>query len=287
MNDWTNILPVTIAALRAGRSISLGAPSGRPVVLSVEDIPTLERALQAASDNEVAWIGFRLVNNREDCMGPGDERFATGSACDRSFVFFADVQGQLVCGHPFNDRDRFQMLDITRGPSMHAGQFAGLTWEAIPLKRRVRVVVFGAGQVSRHLADFAHAVEFDTLVLDDDPAFLNAERFPHSALLPVDFTTLEDAPIEPEDFCCVLTRNHTHDVEALARALQADPAYVGMIGHPDKIRNNYEVLRAQGASDEAIAGVHAPIGIKCGGRTPAEIAISIVAQLIQERRNLG
>lgn len=255
------------------------------LTLSPADLPTIERALQALRENETAWLGFKLVSDSHACVQPdGDPRFPVGSASADPFVFFANADGELVCGHPYSDRDRFQMLDITRGPSMHAGQFPGLTWISTPLKRRVRVVVFGAGEVSRHLANFCREVDFDTAVLDCDPAFLNEERFPASELIAVDFTSLDPALVGPHDFACVLTRNHTYDVEALACALKADPAYVGMIGHPDKIRNNYATLREQGITDEAIARVHAPIGIKCGGRTPAEIAVSIVAQLIQVRR---
>ena len=285
MSSLQSELEKTRQSVLGGITAQISAPDGTAIAISAADLPVLERALQALRENEVAWLGFKLVNDSEAAVRPtDDERFPSGSACAESFVFFANADGELVCGHPYNERDRFQMLDITRGPSMHANQFAGLTWESTPLKARVRVVVFGADEISRHLANFCHAVDFDTAVLDSDPAFLNMERFPYSELVFVDFAALDPALVGPEDFACVLTRSHAHDVEALACALQADPAYVGMIGHPDKIKNNYEVLRAQGASDEAIARVHAPIGIKCGGRTPAEIAVSIVAQLIQERK---
>ena len=271
--------------LESGDRAQLAAPDETQAVeLAADDIPTLKRALSAIEQGEAAWIGLKLVSDPEACLLPGDANFPTGSANADSFAFFANDDGEIVCKHEYNDRDRFQMLDVTRGPAMHTGQFAGVNWAAIPLLEKTRVVVFGAGEVSRHLAAFAHATDFETLVLDDDPAFLGAERFPYSALRQVDFTSLDSTLLKPNDFACVLTRNHSFDVEALSCALKADPAYVGMIGHPDKIRRNYEVLRSQGITDAAIAAVHAPIGIKCGGRTPAEIAISIVAELIQTRR---
>ena len=283
---WKQQLERIVAALHDGYVADLAFPGGSTVELTAADQPVVARALAALRDNETAWLGFKTVTDAQACMQPLEgSRFTTGSANAEPFVFFANAEGELVCGHPYNDRDRFQMLDVTRGPAMHTGEFAGLTWTAVPLKQRVRVVIFGAGEVSRHLANFAHAVDFDTTVLDFDEAFLNEDRFPTSQLVTVDFAALDPALVGPNDFACVLTRSHTFDVEALACALKANPAYVGMIGHPDKIRNNYEVLRVQGISDEAIARVHAPIGIKCGGRTPAEIAVSIVAQLIQERRN--
>ena len=280
-----NELEHVLATLKDTGLAEIAVPGGGCQVLGPDDQPVIERALQALQNNEVAWLGFKRVLDADACVKPtGDERFPTGSATAEPFVYFANAEGELVCGHDYNDRDRFQMLDVTRGPSMHTDQFAGLDWVSAPLKARVRVVIFGACEVARHLANFCHAVDFDTAVLDCDPTFLNEERFPTSQLVFVDFNALDPALVGPDDFACVLTRNHTYDVEALACALQANPAYVGMIGHPDKIKNNYETLKAQGASDEAIARVHAPIGIKCGGRTPAEIAVSIVAQLIQERR---
>ena len=274
-----------LAEIECHGRAALKTPEGSPVVCGPADVATLRRAQQAIAGNETAWLGFKLVTDKDSClMATVGSRFAVGSANADSFLFFANADGELVCGHDYSERDRFQMLDVTRGPSMHTGEFAGLDWASAPLKKRVRVVVFGAGEVSRYLADFAHAVDFDTLVVDDDPDFLNPERFPASKLVFIDFSALDSRLVGPNDFVCVLTRNHTYDVEALACALKANPAYVGMIGHPDKIKNNYEVLRAQGIAEEAIARVHAPIGIKCGGRTPAEIAVSIVAQLIQERR---
>lgn len=273
-------------ALMGGKLAEMPIPGREATMqLAICDLPVIERALQAVEADEVAWIGFKMVDDATTCLQPrAGSRFAMGSANAEPFIFFTNADGKLVCGHGFNDRDRFQMLDVTRGPAMHTGEFAGLSWAALPLKRRVRVVIFGAGEVSRHLANFAHAVDFDTVVLDYDPEFLNAERFPTSQLITVDFTALDPALVGASDFACILTRSHTYDVEALACALADQPAYVGMIGHPDKIRDNYNTLRAQGATDEAIALVHAPIGIKCGGHTPAEIAVSIVAQLIQERK---
>ena len=268
---------------------SFPAPNGSATLqLDARDLPAIDRALQAIRENETAWLGFKLVDDARSCLQPpAAGRFATGSANADSFLFFANDSREIACGHAYNERDRFQILDVTRGPAMHTGEFPGLSWTALPLRGRVRVVVFGAGEVSRHLAEFAHAVDFDVAVLDCNPAFLNAGRFPHAQLVPVDFNALDPALVRPGDFACILTRSHTYDVEALACALAAQPAYAGMIGHPDKIAANYETLRAQGATEEAIAAVHAPIGIKCGARTPSEIAVSIVAELIQVRKTLG
>jgi xanthine dehydrogenase accessory factor len=73
----------------------------------------------------------------------------------------------------------------------------------------------------------------------------------------------------------------------VAQALRTPAGYIGMIGSRRKIGLTWEVLRAQGFSDEDLARVHAPIGLDIGGDTPGEIAVSVMAQLIMMRRKGG
>jgi xanthine dehydrogenase accessory factor len=83
-----------------------------------------------------------------------------------------------------------------------------------------------------------------------------------------------------------VTRGHAHDEEALYHLASTSAAYVGMIGSRRKIKLIYEDLVAKGVSQEALAKVHAPLGLELGSQTVPEIAISIVAELIA-CRNLG
>lgn len=258
------------------------------VTLTTTDIPTLERALKAVKDGEQAWLGFKLVTNPETCcQGTGWDPYPDGSANAESFPFFANDAREIVCGHGYSLRDRFQMLDITRGPAMHADQFPGLAWTAAPLFAQRRLVLFGASEVARYTAAYASDAGFAVEVVDDDPAFLTQGRFPQATLTLAAFDQLEAVALGPDDFACVLTRNHAHDPEALMRALQSPAAYVGLIGHVDKIAGNYRLLQDAGVDPSELERVHAPIGIKCDARKPAEIAISITAQLIQERKRLA
>ena len=273
----------TLETLRANGTATWGTPA---IKLTPADIPTLERALRAAQRNEQAWLGFKLVTNPTTCMqGTGWEAYPGGSASAESFLFFANEGREIVCGHDYSPRDRFQMLDITRGPSMHFDQFPGLTWESIPLFTATRLVIFGASDVARYTATYAADAGFEVEVVDHDPGFLSEERFPRAARVLTAFDKLASIELGPNDFACVLTRNHAHDPEALMHALKSPAAYVGLIGHVDKIAGNFELLRQHGIAAEEFARVHAPIGIKCGAKTPPEIAISITAQLIQERHN--
>lgn len=254
--------------------------------LTPDDIPALERALQAATRNERAWLGFKLVTDADACTrATGWEPHPEGSANAKSFPFFANGQRDIVCGHGYNGRDRFQMLDVTRGPAMHFDQFAGLTWESLPLFTATRLVIFGAGDVACFTAAYAADCGFEVEVVDPDPSFLSQERFPRATRTLAGFDELAGVVLGPDDFACVLTRNHAHDPEALMHALKSPAAYVGLIGHVDKIAGNYALLEEHGVDPTEFERVHAPIGIKCGAKTPAEIAISITAQLIQERRD--
>ena len=272
-----------LEALQATESFEWEHPT---LTLTQADIPTLERALRAAQRNEQAWLGFKLVANPDTCMqGTGWEPYPEGSANAESFLFFANEGRKIVCSHDYSPRDRFQMLDITRGPSMHFDQFPGLTWESTPLFTATRLVIFGASDVARYTAAYAADASFEVEVVDPDPSFLSEERFPRAARVLIAFDQLASIELGPNDFACVLTRNHAHDPEALMHTLKSPAAYVGLIGHVDKIAGNFELLRKHGIAAEEFTRVHAPIGIKCGAKTPAEIAISITAQLIQERHN--
>lgn len=283
MADIANALKLALESLQATGTFTWNSPS---LALTARDIPTLERALQAAQRNEQAWLGFKRVVDAHACtQGTGWEPYPEGSANADDFAFFANEAREIVCGHEYSARDRFQMLDITRGPSMHFDQFPGLTWESVPLFTATRLVVFGASDVARFTAAYAADAGFEVEVVDPDPAFLSEERFPRATRTLMPFDQLEHVEIGPNDFACVLTRNHAHDPEALMHALKSPAAYIGLIGHVDKIAGNFELLRQHGIAAGEFTRVHAPIGIKCGAKTPAEIAISITAQLIQERHN--
>lgn len=255
--------------------------------LTADDVPTLQRALRAYTRGEQAWLGFKVVTDGQLCVKDVTDdsgfAFGCGSADALPGVFFADIDRQLVAARPYSDRDRFQMHDVTSGPAMHDGQFPGVTWLAIPLFEQVRVMVFGAGEVSRYIAEYAIDCGFDVVVLDDDPGFLTQERFPRAQLQLIDFADIDNVPIPAADYVCVVTRGHVHDPKTLTRVLKTPPAYVGMMGHVDKVARNFQQAADAGIDPALLQTVHAPIGVKCGAMMPAEIAVSIVAELIATR----
>jgi xanthine dehydrogenase accessory factor len=155
-----------------------------------------------------------------------------------------------------------------------------------PSARLRTVYIFGAGHVAKPLASLASMLSFRVTVLDDRAAFANPERFPDADEIRV----IEDyggafagVTIEANDFIVILTRGHIHDKTVLGQALRTKAGYIGMIGSRRKRDTIYSKLIDEGFSREDLDRVHSPIGMNIGAETPEEIAVSIIAELIQTR----
>jgi xanthine dehydrogenase accessory factor len=151
-----------------------------------------------------------------------------------------------------------------------------------PVEASPDVYVFGAGHVGYWVAKTAHDVGFRVHVIDDREKFANAERFGQGIDVLVDDIPLwlDRHTLPPTAYAVIVTRGHTHDLDAL-RALTKHPLrYLGLIGSKAKVRRIFDELRSEGMADDALQGIHAPIGLDIGAITPQEIAISIVAELI-------
>jgi len=125
------------------------------------------------------------------------------------------------------------------------------------------------------------------VVVDDRPEFLTQARFPHAdELLATSLASLvEKATITPQTFVVIVTRGHQHDELVLRQALTTPAAYIGMIGSGKKVRTVFERLVGDGVPEERLAQVYAPVGLRTGGQTPAEIALSIMAEIILVQHN--
>jgi xanthine dehydrogenase accessory factor len=149
--------------------------------------------------------------------------------------------------------------------------------------------IFGAGHVSRSLAEFVKAVGFWTVILDDRVEYANHERFPEvdEVIILDSFSdSVSKIPIGRDSFIVIVTRGHLNDLTVLAQVLKFDAGYIGMIGSRRKCELIFQELRRMGFQEEDIQRVHAPIGIPIGAETPEEIGISIVAEMIQMRAKL-
>ncbi len=152
-----------------------------------------------------------------------------------------------------------------------------------------RLILLGGGHVSLALYEAALKVGFGVSVVDDRPAFASYTRFPEAREVICD--SFENAlpwlNIGAGDFVCVLTRGHRDDVTCMKYLLRGnEPRYLGMIGSHRRVKGLFALLTEEGYDQERIGRVHAPIGLSIGAVTPAEIAVSILAELIAARHAL-
>jgi xanthine dehydrogenase accessory factor len=155
-----------------------------------------------------------------------------------------------------------------------------------PLEPTPHLYIVGAGHVGWHLGRFAADAGFRIHVVDDREKFASAERFPDAEEVVAESIPdwLHRADLPTSAFVVVVTRGHTHDLDAMRSLAARDFRYLGLIGSRAKVRRIYDMLLAEGMPAECLDRVHAPIGLDIGAVTPAEIAVSIVAELIAVRR---
>ena len=255
------------------------------------DIPTFERALRAIDEGDLAWLGFKVVYDADVAVTNVDNNVTKkygdrGSADGMPLVFFCNDSKEIVSSREPSPRDMFQMKDVTRGPSMHNQQFEGLTWASVALFDPIRVWLLGASDAASELAPLAAHVGFSVTAVDHDPAYLNEERFPETERILLegdDFDGLFDLHADERDYVCVLTRGHMFDPQSCIWAARENVRYIGMMGCAGKNNTVHDLVIAGGVSEEQWDGIKRPIGLKFGAKTPAELAIAIVAELIDVR----
>lgn len=161
----------------------------------------------------------------------------------------------------------------------------GTLWYIEPLLRGGVVYIFGGGHVAQALVPALTAVDFRCHIIEDREEFCRPGLFPGvertHLLQPRDFERA--LPIGAEDYVCIMTRGHKDDMECEAFALRTPARYIGVIGSRKKTAAVNAQLRERGFTDDDLKRVTTPIGLSIGAQTPAEIAVSIAAQLIQVR----
>jgi xanthine dehydrogenase accessory factor len=157
-----------------------------------------------------------------------------------------------------------------------------------PLEPASRLYIIGAGHVGWHLARLAADTGFRLHVVDDREKFANAGRFPAAEQIVVAPIAewLHGAEIPPSAYVVIVTRGHQNDLEAMRALAARDLRYLGLIGSRAKVARIRTMLLSEGMPPECLDRVHSPIGLAIGAVTPAEIAVSILAELIAVRRGV-
>jgi xanthine dehydrogenase accessory factor len=153
------------------------------------------------------------------------------------------------------------------------------------VERPPRLLVVGAGHCGRALARAAAFSGWDVTVADERPELLERAAFPPEARLVSVAADYSDLPIpRPDDAAALVSRGHVTDGLALRRLRGAPLAYLGMMGSSAKRKALFDELRREGWAEDELARVASPIGLDIGARSPEEIAVAIVAELIARRR---
>jgi len=132
------------------------------------------------------------------------------------------------------------------------------------------LLIVGGGHLGQPLAEMAHIVGFQVQVVDVRPERATVPQF-------------DPAAVTPWTYVVILTQTHLTDEQVLRQVLDTPAAYVGMIGSRRKVQTLLNHLRADGVPEERLAQVRAPIGLDLGGRSPEEIALAILAEVVQVR----
>ncbi|HTY23356.1 MAG TPA: XdhC family protein [Desulfomonilaceae bacterium] len=229
-----------------------------------------EKLLTALNSKKRAWMIMRLPDKEVSDTPPGLHLYKDGDAC--------------VEGHGLPSPKEFLVEASATQPMVL--EFQGERFFVEPLCFEGTVYIFGAGHIGQKLAHLTKFVGLRTVVMDDRVEFANRELLGSAdevvVLKSFDEAT-KDLDIDEESYLVIVTRGHVHDKTVLAQALQTRARYIGMIGSKKKRDATYEALSKEGFTLQDFFRVHSPIGLNIGAETPEEIAVCIVAELIQVR----
>ncbi|MZQ99541.1 MAG: xanthine dehydrogenase [Acidaminobacter sp.] len=155
-----------------------------------------------------------------------------------------------------------------------------------PFFPEAQLIILGGGHIAVPLVEFGAKAGFKVTVVDDRPAFANHSRFPlaNKVICESFAKSFESLNLNKATFVVIVTRGHRYDKVCLENVLKYDTAYVGMIGSRRRVAGLKELLVSEGHDPVRLEQVCTPIGLEIGAVTPEEIAISILAQVIQYKR---
>ncbi len=158
-----------------------------------------------------------------------------------------------------------------------------------PVLPQEKLIILGGGHVGQALADMAAGLDFEVTVVDDRPEFVVTGRFrsPVRTICAGYAEAIASFPFDSATYAVIVTRGHLFDLECIRGVLARSYRYAGFIGSSRKAK----LLKAQAVNDgfekSRVAGLRAPIGLAIAAETPAEIAVSILGEIVAVRRNAG
>lgn len=233
-------------------------------------------AVQVQSLTDAAWLDVlqtARAARREVALltrwTDGAQCLWEAGDCTGSLALSPDMAGEVA-----------ERVAANRSGTLEADENLFLQVYAPPL----RMLVVGAVHIAQALAPMAALAGFDVTLIDPRRAFASHERFPHVDLRD-DWPDEALEALRPDAATAVVTLTHDPKLDdpALIVALGSAAFYIGALGSKRTHAQRLKRLREEGFDDTALARIHAPVGLNLGGRLPAEIAVSILAQVLQVR----
>jgi xanthine dehydrogenase accessory factor len=211
---------------------------------------------------------------------PESNNIIDGSNCRMLATAETVVSGSIPAfSLPLSELSRLSSPTLWNCPE------TGALFYIAPLECAPELLIFGAGHISTCIAPIAKMVGFRVAIIDDRTDFANRERFPVVDDIYVQSfdRALREIPTSFQTYIVIVTRGHKYDKVILEAMLDKPHAYIGMIGSRQKRDTIYRAFMNAGISPETLSQVYSPIGLDIGAETPEEIAVSIIAELIDVR----
>src|SRR5262249_44016990 len=223
--------------------------------------------------------------------------FAIGTVVanhQQSMTFLITEDGMKTeCSHKLDERIRDEIVRLARQAMLSGkattladmivgGEAAAVAIEVI--RPKPSVIIFGAGHVGQAVGLMANMIGYSVTVVDDRETFANRDRLPDPGI------TIKAEPFEQaarsvaitsNTAVVIVTRGHQYDELCLRSVVESRAKYIGMIGSRRRVISVFKQLTESGVSPRLLERVHAPIGLKIGARSPQEIAVAILAEIIQ------
>jgi xanthine dehydrogenase accessory factor len=156
------------------------------------------------------------------------------------------------------------------------------------IRPKLQLLIFGAGHVGQAVAQIGALIGYDVTVVDDRDDFASRKRLPDPriGLVVSDYASAAGKlSISASTAVVIVTRGHQYDEVCLKSVLGSNAVYLGMIGSRRRVLSVFKKLESEGVSERELQRVHAPIGLKIGARSPQEIAVAILAEIIDHVNN--
>ena len=252
-----------------------------------EELETVyEAVLEALRSGQAAAVATVVATGESAPRGPGAKAlvFADGRIVgtvgggDAEAFVIEEARAAIAAGRPR------EVVHRTESGPHACGEDVRILIEVLP--PRPTLVIVGAGHVGQAVAELGAFLDYRVSVVDDRAELVTAARFPDAASCTVGepAQTLAGLPLGDQSFVVIVTPHRSPDEEILAALADRPVAYVGLMGGRRRTEHTFRRARELGVPEAFLDSIHTPVGLDIGAETPREIAVSILAEIIDLRR---